>query len=710
MRKALGGLVIALCVAALAGASRTGTYQGGSYGQAGATYQAGGVAAGWDTVTIVYTTQDVLTDDNNPASIDTSLAWGRAPNTFATPAARDFARRDLFTQRLASADSVYRLGTGMKVPNFCWGVVSSMDTSGVSNGTNPKWFGSNRDTFNIVGTDVYALSSKFKSHSPLENTNNDGGRTAHMFYIPFAARHPARSTIVSATLGVVNAGNSQFTYLDSIYSVLMDVAGDDKWYTTKDAVDFANYPNMAHASWMRQESTNGGGWWNGTNRWPWSPPLNQRTYYWDWGSTSDWTGSPYGSTGAGEYSTTYIPTKTGYDIDVTDCVQAALNGTRNNGIILIGADGGATTNDWAIYGWDQYGDAKGREPYLVIKYITKRHQKPFGTSDFALVVSTDDGKYPANRTYADTFKAHDGKFTIYMAKNQLGANGGSTASQLVGFRTADGMEVGSHSRYHKTTHGLTFWHSIDLSDTISAGWDSLRFDVGPVWMYNMADTIAGNLRSDPLFAKTLALPESQLSPEVGLALNNAGYQAVRYKAMGPVVATWRHYSVANTKRAAAGDSASAGYPSYVGRAPRNMVLLPTTVTVQTIFGRRANAQTTEAELDSLKQNYRRLAYQIRGQDRGVISLFWHDFKTGYSVDYGGEGVDGIELGAVLDENDALGGRYMTVSEYAAWIKAGATAVDSPDRAAVPDTFESTAGQGVWYKPHGIDNRWIRGVK
>ncbi len=669
----------------------------------------GGGDAGWDTVVIVYTTQDVLTDDANPASIDTSLVWGRTPNVFTTPATRDFARRDLFTQRLALADSVYRLGTGMKVPNFCWGSISSMDTSGASGATNPKFFGNTRITTSPVGTDVYALSAHFNSAAALANTNADGGRTASLFYIPFGARHPANCTIVSATLGVVNSGNSQFTYIDSLYAVLMDNPNDNDWYTTKDATDFANYPNYAHASWMRQESTNGGGWWNGTNRWVWSPTLADRPYYWSWGGNCDWTGSRYGSEGSGEYNLTYVPTKTGYDINVTNCVQAAVNGTTNNGIILMVADGGATTNDWSFYGWDQYAEAKGREPYLVVKYITKRYQKPFGTSDFALVVSTDDGKYPANRAYTDTFLAHGGKYSIYMAKNQLGASGGSTPTQLVGFRTS-GMEVGSHSRYHKTTHGLTFWHSIDLSDTISAGWDSLKFDAGPVWMYNMADTIAGDLRGDPLFAKTLALPESQLSPEVGLALNKVGYQAVRYKAMGPVVASWKHYSVANTKRAAAGDSASAGFPAYVGRAPRNMVLLPTTVTVQTVFARRANAQTTEAELDSLKQNYRRLAYQIRGQDRGVISLFWHDFKTGYSVDYGGEGVDGVELGAVLAENDALGGRYMSVSEYAAWIKGAATSVASPNRAAVPDTFESTAGQGIWFKPNGIDNRWIRGVK
>jgi hypothetical protein len=422
------------------------------------------------------------------------------------------------------------------------------------------------------------------------------------------------------------------------------------------------------------------------------------------GANCDWSGSTVPSAPG------FTAIGTGWPIDITDCVQAAVSGTTNNGIIMMGFDGHSSTNDWGFRGFDDYGEAIGRTPYIVVKYITKRYQKPFGASDVALVVSTDDARYTANSIYAAIFALHGGKYTIYMAKNQIGdAFGPSTPEQLLGFWQA-GMEIGSHSRYHKTTQGLTFWHSLGMADTNSAAFDSLMFDAGPVWMYNMADTIVGDLRGDPNYAKTLALPESQLSPEVQIALRKVGYEAVRYKAMNTVVTGWRHYSIQNTKRAAAGDSAAAGYPSMVGRAPRNMVLLPTTVPVQYIFARRANTSSTEAELDSLRQNIRRLVYQTRGQDRGVISLFWHDLKTGYSVNYGGEGVDGNELDAVLDEIDALGVRYMTVGEYARWIKAGATAVASPNRAAVPDTFESTVNDRVWFKPNGVDNRWIRGVK
>lgn len=726
MRKAFGGLVIALCVAALAGASRTGTYQGGSYGQAGATYQAGGVADSGDTITIVFTPQDVLTSDSNPATIDTSLVWGRTPNTFASPATRDFARRVLFTQRLAGADSVYRLGTGYAVPNFCWGAISSTDTSGCANGTNPKLFGPTRVTTTVGGSPAYVIPASFPPTDALANTNADGGRSAHLFYIPFGARLPDNCTVVSATLSVVNAGNSQFTYSDSLYAVLMTNAADDDWYTTKDSVDWPNYPNMAHASWMRQESTNGGGWWNGTNRWIWNPALANRPYYWSWGSVCDWSGSRYGSESAGEYSLSYIPTKTGYDIDVTNCVQAAVNGTTNNGIIIMNAESGATTNDWAIYGWDQYGDAKGREPYLVIKYITKKYAHPFGSADWAFVASTDDGKYPANRAYADTFKAHGGKYSLFMAQNQLSASGGSSPRQFVQFRTLDGMEVGSHSREHRTTYGLRYWEQQGMPDTLVANgdpdgagpktvaddtmWTALKRDAQPRWLYAMADSIVGDLRGDPLFAKSLALPENQIGPAVQLALEKLGYESVRYKSLGTLQDSSATYWVQSTFRPAKCDTYTLGGVGATGRKPRNMVVLPTSMGAERVFGDKAKSYTSSTGLDSIRHNLRRLIYQVKGQKSGVVSLFWHDFKDNPSAAGYAEGVNAKELGAALDVVDEMSGRYMTVSEYVRWMQGTGTALDYPWSTAKPDTFRQNATQRIWVRPYGIDTSWIRNVK
>jgi hypothetical protein len=49
-------------------------------------------------------------------------------------------------------------------------------------------------------------------------------------------------------------------------------------------------------------------------------------------------------------------------------------------------------------------------------------------------------------------------------------------------------------------------------------------------------------------------------------------------------------------------------------------------------------------------------------------------------------------------------------ELAEWYATYGTAVDHPLNAARSDTFDVHAADRVWFKPHGIDNRWIRGVR
>jgi hypothetical protein len=44
------------------------------------------------------------------------------------------------------------------------------------------------------------------------------------------------------------------------------------------------------------------------------------------------------------------------------------------------------------------------------------------------------------------------------------------------------------------------------------------------------------------------------------------------------------------------------------------------------------------------------------------------------------------------------------------LKAGATPIDYPYAGVKADTLMQPASKRVWFKPHGIDNRWIRGVK
>lgn len=301
---------------------------------------------------------------------------------------------------------------------------------------------------------------------------------------------------------------------------------------------------------------------------------------------------------------------------------------------------------------------------------------------------------PANNIYTDIFVRHGGKYTVYMAQSQV-AHGAAaaTARQLLDLH-GQGMEIGSHSRRHQNPWGLTYWtHERSMPDTLAAAWDSLLYDASPAWMYEMADSIAGDLRRDPTFAKSFALPNSRWSPEVMLALEKLGYGAVRTGSTTGLYNRDFYYHVA-TQRAQCADTLMTGAPTQSMNKPRNMIGLPPFDWVPQIVGYKRNPALSSAALDSIRTNVHRAIFQLRGQDRRVLNLFWHDFKSGGYA----EGVNPDELDAMLDVVDGLGGRYMTASEYTNWVESRATPWSTPLHATQADTFRVGADMRIWFRP------------
>jgi hypothetical protein len=98
-------------------------------------------------------------------------------------------------------------------------------------------------------------------------------------------------------------------------------------------------------------------------------------------------------------------------------------------------------------------------------------------------------------------------------------------------------------------------------------------------------------------------------------------------------------------------------------------------------------------------------------------MLTHDVKATNVLNSGfgyADGIDPVELGAMLDVVDEIGARYMTASDLGRWRRATAQAIDTPagfyNAPAVDDSAKYFAADEVWFKPNGIDNRWIRGVK
>lgn len=594
---------------------------------------------------------------------------------------------------------VIRLGTGKAVPTFAWSNIKENDTDGYY----PSQYMYMREEVRQVINGV--------AYTQQQIGCDGGNRTIPMFYIPFEDHIPDRSTIVSASVNFANYSAAYYQAADSVISVLMTNPQDSLWYDVKGGTGLnAASPNYAKASWTYQTDTNAGGTsWGGTQVGQWSPTLAQRNYYWGMGTVSDWSGSTVGSGG-------FIAAEKGFDLDITDCVQASVAGTTNNGIVCLWESTSNTTStEPLLYGWDSYSNAATREPYVTVKYITKRYRPVFGTSDLAFVFTTDDFIEKANSAFTDTFNAHGGVYTLFGSRIHVDhPEGKQSGMDSLLTWLAQGHEIGTHSYYHKNPAGLTHWEQSRPGKV----WDATAraetyADAKPDWLYALADSATGDsLKAHPYFAKSIALPNNTISMGVQRVLADLGYLSVRGMAVSQSYDRTK-YPWAPSWAPAYGDTGMST-TSYAARRPRNMMLLPYSMTTTPLV-KRYNTASTAA--DSVRHNMRRALYQWRGQDRGAFVTLTHDVKSTNALHSGYGYTDGInpdELGAMLDVVDELGVPYMRASEYGRWRRSTGTPIDTPDgyynAPADDDSARFYAHEGVWYKPDGIDNRLIPGLR
>ena len=663
-----------------------------------------GGASGWDTVTVIFHTQALV-----DAAVDT---FAYPASSTAADQARIHNLNDIVLGRAeaswrddgADAAQTVRLGTGFACPTFAWTNIKENDTDGYY----PAQYQYIRsDVRQVINGTAYLQ----------QQIGADGGnRTIPMFYIPFENHIPAGSTIVSATANFDNFNAMYYAHPDTIIATLLTNAQDNDWYTVKGGTGVTNSPNFAKASWLYQNDTNAvsGTAWGGSQANAWTPTLADRNYYWNMGSYSDWSGSVVAPGG-------FIAAGVGINVDITNCVQASVTGVTNNGIMALWQIAGTVTSEPLLYGWDNYSTAIGRNPYVVVKYITKRYQKPFGTADWALVFQSDDWRATANKAWADTMYARGGKFTLfgfrqYSSLPGIGTEGVNDATRCLSlselFAVYDkGNELGSHSKFHTPAKG--YHDRIVASGTgiASAAYDSMVVDYGPNWMYAVADSAGRDLRDSPRYAKSFGAPVSFLEAYAQRVLVDHGYSAWRTLATYATYDREKYYSMPAPGYRASADSAVTGGTSQAERHVRNIrEQYPWEGSHSTIVGIPDSNSTSLTHLPKVAHNIRRLIEQRRGNDTRVVHFFAHDLKSGGSGNYPTEGVNADEIGRICYVTNLLGGRYMTVAELGNWFAASSTFIDHPFNAARPDTFRMYEADGVWAKPDGVDNRWIRGVR
>jgi len=621
-------------------------------------------------------------------------------------AAKDTIKVDNQDRAIVVADSLHALGLGnvytlgVDDTTFAYAMIDTLWTA--TAGLDSTVTNANRKTY-----------YRIKADSDW-NLIDAGSSRARPLLVHFDPKVPAGATIVSATFhlnteGAYTSGN------DSTVAVLMSHPAWNAWYRYRGQWN----------TWNNGDPGSGDTWWkyaakcgytnqvqyktsadrhgfHYTTRAKWYPAWSTLNRYYEVGDVADMTslGNRNGD-GAKKHD---------LQIDITDCVQAVANGATNNGIAIWMKIANAANRTLLTQGFELT-DRRAAAGWFEVKYITRSYATNFpGGKTFAFVFQTDDGNKGANDAYAAVMASHNGHYTIYATKAYLnGVN--CTAGDLLAWYNA-GHEIGAHSRAHiyADAYQISRWghgpaangYAATDTTTYAAGWDSMRTSLQRSWLIALGDSL-GVPRTSRRWARSMALPGNQWSPWTEVLCKNLGYESVRCGQSGP-------YGIAANAGlgAAFSDTAVSGMAATLGRAPRDVMMLPTWIGIESVVGAKANTTITEAEV---KANFRKLVEQLKADGRQLLSLYTHDFKTNPHGLYYSEGLDAEELDWLLDIVEEEGGWVCTATEYTDWIRAHGVAIDRPHNAHRDSTafFGFASTDRVFYKPNGIDNRWIAKV-
>jgi len=608
---------------------------------------------------------------SNPESTDGNFEINRMVFTM-DPTLDHFL--DGYDTDVAAAHEILGLGAGNDVPEFAWVSIDSVTvpTSSVWLDYGGRWnderFWGTAGDWNITDEDVPRLG---------------------LYYIDWSSYIPAGATILSAEMHFNTDSTWYVTANDTFSATLMTNVTDNQWYNSR-GVDLGSdsAPNMAHANWSHQTLVTGSNGYTAARQFPWTPSLADRQSFEDWGDVSDWTGY---------LNTDDPPTDTETVINIKNCVQAAVNGAVNNGLMIHMKNGGTAGS----YKYNSPEPRPGvgsfdKVPWFTVTYSTMPYKTPFPGGEFVFIFTTDDGKVAANEAYAGVFNEFGWKYSAFVAKTHFnGAADEPTAASIVAL-VDDGFEVGSHSRHHLSPYGISQW---DISAGMvpgTAGWDSLVRDTEPDWMHHLADSLDGDSRlTHPYFGKSFATPQNELTQEGIMALAQHGYTGVRFGSERKASATGISDLFREMRyNAATSDSMRiTGIPKDILRE-QNYMGVPYNLGIDAIVGAKAISP-SEAEI---KWNFRRLIRQVVARKTKAVSLYTHDLKSGGYTN----GLDEAELRWMLEVVYDEGGTCMRLTDFVNWKKTWSTACATPAGYAQGDSMRFDATDAVWFKPKALN--------
>jgi hypothetical protein len=614
--------------------------------------------SGWDTISVVFTPDSAL--DHAFSAYDSAVA---------------------------NADFVYELGTDV---DYAYATLNQANENGVGSVNGAAVYADTDQSWDLVEAD----------------------KDFNILYVDFASVLPYNVQVIESNM-YVNSVSYFISSNDTIFATLMQDESDNVWMTSRGITDGSgSRPNYAHASWDYQiQGSNGEGADEATlislgfpatssGAWDWSV----RNRIEDVGSVFDFTGN---RTGVEAWP---APS----NINIKNCVQAAVTGQTNNGI-MFGFKETQSTYQLLYTIWERTGSFDTYKPWIEVKYITRKYTPTYpGGKDWAFVFCTDAALGPANTVYRDSMNARGWDYTIFLGGNEYGGAGHMTAADLIAAR-AEGHEIGCMGLFHEDltsydAEGMvinTYSRGDDWADLTGAstGYDTLLTTTSPKWLHDAM----GGYWDDLYVGKSFAMGFSKWNPEILQAMNYHYYRSYRVGNYSP--STYKlpqancYARVARaTERPAKTDSIWGQINPLIASMPQN--LCGFSLNPQLVHGS-ANPVITEIDEDDLRQNIRHAINKVRATNGGYWLLFSHGLRDGDG--YGAAGITAFEFGVILEEVAAANGAVMTFGEHARYLQSKATAIATPASYAQPDSFKFDVGDSVWFRLDAVDSTFVPGV-
>lgn len=651
----------------------------------------------------------------------------------------------IYAEYQAHGATDIQYGTGAEADiHFAWAQLDEVDWDGVDNRNSSQ-----------------ALLSSLDDRYLMEPNGAEDRRW--LVYLPFEEIIPAGSTVLDARWNNNNFGSMYQSRGDTLMAVLMGNAGDGLWHAASNDGAWHGEQQCHWTTWKNQIQGSDDYIDTGnrddmiaygapTTSVPWSPAIESRTCYYDWGRWLQATSEPHATFGFDGQSAARFLDGDWYAWKLNRLVQKVVDGETNNGILLTWVKAGATQSTFSP---QHPGSAASTElPFFTISWIEGVPYQPFmplaadgKEADGIVTFTTDDGIFAANEAWIPEFTSRGLGYSIFMQGEWIGYGEDfyADAADLMNWRL-DGMEVSTHGiiGYEMTSYdtlgtALAHW-TPDMAIGYGlpeqyGGFDQMLMDMNPYWLFDPdyvnewgeGPIFGPGFASDPYVGKTYSVNLGYTAHATLLSAKRNGYLQVRRIGMSHVnvrentfpLGDWYDYCALTSQPALPGgytfdppgtpiaatpaDTCYATFPPHNPRKIFNyMAYLNTCITNDLVGG-----DTDTPSQATVVQAFRNRMTGMAANNIRLVSFYTHDNKI--PAGQFTEGMTATEMGWILDEALARNQAVLRLADFGRWRVSKIIPMDAP----AGWTFDEWPGRkdgGIYGRLSWVDACKLSGVR